>query len=85
MIIKRISIRRVANGGAITVPLHEATFVDEDSIGVGLISDQYGLESVLKYSMERSLANFIRHLNGFEIVLILTSKRLHSVILYSVT
>ena len=64
MIVKGISIRRVANGGII-VPLHEATFVDEDSIGVGLISDQYGLESVvLKYSMERPLANSIRYLNG---------------------
>ena len=52
MIIKGISIRRVANGGII-VPLHEATFVDEDSIGVGLISDHYGLESVLKDSRER--------------------------------
>ena len=58
MIIKGISIRRVANGGAI-VPLHEATFVDEDSIGVGLISDQYGLESVLKYSRERPLADLL--------------------------
>ena len=50
MIVKGISIRRVADSGII-VPLHEATFVDEDSIGVGLISDQYGLESVLKYGM----------------------------------
>ena len=46
MIVKGISIGRVADGGTI-VPLHEATFVDEDSIGVSLISDQYGLESVL--------------------------------------
>ena len=46
MIVKGISIRRVANG-SIIVPLHEATFVDEDSIGVGLISDQYGLECVV--------------------------------------
>ena len=61
-----MSIRRVANGSIIIAPLHEATFVDEDSIGVGLISDQYGLESVLKYSMERPLANVIRYLNGFE-------------------
>ena len=62
MIIKGISIRCVANGGII-IPLHEATFVDEDSIGVGLISDQYGLESVLKNNMERPLANVIRNLN----------------------
>ena len=59
MIIKIISFRRVPNGGII-VPLHEATFVDEDSIGVGLISDQYGLESVvLKYSRERPLADLL--------------------------
>ena len=46
MIVKGISIRRIADVGII-VPLHEATFVDEDSIGVSFISDQYGLESVL--------------------------------------
>ena len=46
MIVKGSSIRRVADGGTI-VPLHEATFVDEDSVGVSLISDQYGLESIL--------------------------------------
>ena len=39
MIVKGISIRRVADGGII-VPHHEATFVDEDSIGIGPISDQ---------------------------------------------
>ena len=46
MIVKGVSVNGVANGGSI-VPLHEATLVDKDDIGVGLISDQYGLESVL--------------------------------------
>ena len=67
MIVKGISIRCVANSGSI-IPLHEATFVDEDDIGTGVISDQYGLKSVLKKQLKAEM--FLVSLTSFQVIYI---------------